>query len=107
MLRRAGVARLQRASMGRSLWAAVEPLDVEKYFSLQSADYVRPRGFPERAMASPQLQEGAAGAEPFDCDHCGEPVNHLGQLWVCSSCGEYRSPQCQKGEPVALRMLFD
>lgn len=55
---------------------------------LRPSDYITPRGLKGDVFAFP--------TEPFSCATCSESVTSAASLWICHSCGEYRSPSCWK-----------
>lgn len=55
---------------------------------LLPSDRVLPRGVQLKDEAGLQLQDA------FNCSTCQEKVVDLPSLWICHSCGEYRSQGC-------------
>ena len=39
--------------------------------------------------------------EDSKCNHCSNEVEHAAQLWICSSCGEYRCKSCKGQNKIA------
>jgi hypothetical protein len=78
---RFGLLRRGFAGGPSSLFERVRP-------HLLASDLVLPRGV--TVMSEDRLALSA----PFDCSTCGEKVADVQSLWICHSCGEYRSNKC-------------